>query len=410
MQMTSPTFHVADCLAEGCAAAAAPEVSRMVDDFLQASAFDIAAASVVPDVIEKAAQRATVEVTIDMTVLLGADQEAVIGAFLQARQPLPPSPSPPPPSPPPSPPPPSPPPSPLPPSLPPPFPPPPSPPIPLCVCMAAWENPNQNQNCRDQRGCERTPCDGDELGPWCPRDEEASAAGCTDRNGAQPADWGFYCNPDLDPNSLNYPPAPPAAPPPLSPPAESAMTMPPAGRRLELHAERVVAALPSPHPPSPSSFSPPPPPPPPPSPPPLEAGRRLAITYGHELHILRHSGPRTQRTRVEGKDGVPRLTRRRELQAGRCMEMVMSYPIVSEMEDLAEQVPLLVQRAASDAEATLAQLTGAADAACAVPEVKLNLTLEAVALMWDKDIRGREEQYNVQVRHSICAFELHASS
>ena len=88
----------------------------------------------------------------------------------------------------------------------------------------------------------------------------------------------------------------------------------------------------------------------------------------------------------------------------------MSYPIVSEMEDLAEQVPLLVQRVASDAEATLAQLTGAAGAACALPEVKLNLTLEAVALMWDKDIRGREEQYNVQVRHSICAFELHASS
>ena len=88
----------------------------------------------------------------------------------------------------------------------------------------------------------------------------------------------------------------------------------------------------------------------------------------------------------------------------------MSYPIVSEMEDLAEQVTLLVQRAASDAEATLAQLTGAAGAACAVPEVKLNLTLEAVALMWDKDIRGREEQYNVQVCHSIRAFELHASS
>ena len=152
--------------------------------------------------------------------------------------------------------------------------------------------------------------------------------------------------------------------------------------------------------PLPPSPSPPPPSPPPPSPP--VSGRRLqgARHPSSHLSLQRRSAQAPGRV----TDGLPRRKRHRQLQdasGGACVEVTFEYEIEVAPTELAERLAALAARAATDGESTLTMLETAAaadgsGAACA-PSVDISFSLATMALVWDKDIGGIEERFNINV-------------
>ena len=143
--------------------------------------------------------------------------------------------------------------------------------------------------------------------------------------------------------------------------------------------------------------SPPPPSPPPPSPP--VSGRRLQGAR----HPSSHLSLQWRAAQAPGRatDVLPRRKRHRRLQDAACVEVTFEYKIEVAPTELADRLTALAGRAAADGESTLAMLETAAaadgsGAACA-PSVDISFSLATLALVWDKDIGGIEERFNINV-------------